>query len=50
MGRPFEPDLISRILDQFNKIIIANIFFFIFAFTYCLTPLLTSCIFSAFFI
>ena len=37
MGRPFEPDLISRIMDQFSKIVIANIYFFLFAFRYNIT-------------
>jgi hypothetical protein len=30
MGRAFEPDLIFRIIDQFSKIVLANIFFFLF--------------------
>lgn len=33
MGRPFEQDLISRIIDQFSKIVAANIYFFFFAFS-----------------
>jgi hypothetical protein len=32
MGRAVEPDLISRIVDQFSKILYANLFFFCFAF------------------
>jgi hypothetical protein len=34
MGRPFEPDLINRILDQFSKVVIANVYFVLFSLTY----------------
>ena len=31
MGRPFEPELLSRIIDQFENIIIACVYFLIYA-------------------
>ena len=45
MGRPFEPDLINRIIDQFSKIYIANIYFFLFAFRYKTYINLFQCLF-----
>ena len=34
MGRAFDPELITIILDQSSLIIYANIFYFVFAFSY----------------